>query len=66
MTFVIAYHDPRRANSAGVTIGCSEPEVWAAIERLRREGYEVTSITPPLIHAEPTHVKVRQIAGAIT
>ena len=46
MTFVITYSDPHHVNSAGVTIGANEPEVREAIERLRREGYEVTSITP--------------------
>jgi hypothetical protein len=48
MTFVIAYHDPGHANSAGVTVAGSELDAMDAIERLRREGYEVTGITPPL------------------
>jgi lysylphosphatidylglycerol synthetase-like protein (DUF2156 family) len=48
MAFVITYHDECHANSAGVTIVGKEAEVREAIERLRREGYEVTSITPPL------------------
>jgi hypothetical protein len=47
MTFVITYCDPHHANSGGVAIGANEPEVRAAIDRLRREGYEVTSIVPP-------------------
>jgi hypothetical protein len=47
MAFVITYCDPHHANSEGVTIGGDELEVREAIERLRREGYEVTSITPP-------------------
>jgi hypothetical protein len=59
MTFVIAYRYPRHANSAGVTIASSEPDVTEAIERLGREGYEVTSITPPLtkhtIFRDPKH-----------
>jgi len=48
MTFVIAYRDPCHANSEGVAVAGSEPDVMEAIERLRREGYEVTSITPPI------------------
>jgi hypothetical protein len=48
MTFVITYCDPHHANSEGVAIGGNEPEAKEAIERLRREGYEVMSITPPV------------------
>jgi hypothetical protein len=57
MTFVITYCDPSHANSAGVTVADSEAGVREAVERLRREGYEVTHIAPPLIYAKPTHVQ---------
>ena len=53
MTFVITYCDPGHANSAGVTIASSELDVMEATLRLRREGYEVTSITPPLAKYDP-------------
>jgi len=49
MTFLIIYRDPRHANNEGISVGSSEPEVRQAIDRLRREGYDVTRITPPLI-----------------
>jgi hypothetical protein len=47
MTFVITYRDPSHANSVGVTVADSEAGVREAVERLRREGYEVTRIAPP-------------------
>ena len=48
MTFLII-RDPRYANNEGIAVGRSEPEVRQAIDRLRREGYDVVRITPPLI-----------------
>jgi hypothetical protein len=59
MTFVITYCDPSHANSAGVTVADSEPAVREAIERLRREGYEVTRIAPPIEKHTPSNVSSR-------
>jgi hypothetical protein len=47
MPFVITYRDPRRPDLAGATIVSSEPQVHEAVERLARDGFEVTLITPP-------------------
>ena len=44
MTFLIIYRDPRHANNEGIALGSNEP-VRQAIDRLRREGYDVTLIT---------------------
>jgi hypothetical protein len=49
MAFVIAYRHPQRPNIRGACIVGSQLQVKEAIERLRREGCEVTRITPPPI-----------------
>jgi hypothetical protein len=51
MAFTITYRDPRFTGFAGVSIVGSEQQARTALERLRREGYEVTSTEPRLAHA---------------
>jgi hypothetical protein len=46
MAFVF-YRNPRRPNEVSVTIAGSELAITAAVERLEREGNEVTGIIPP-------------------
>ena len=46
MAFVF-YRNPLRPNEASVTIAGSELAITAAVERLEREGNEVTAIIPP-------------------
>jgi hypothetical protein len=48
MAFVIAYRELRSPKNEGVCIAGSERQVRETLERLGREGYEVTRITPPL------------------
>ena len=48
MRFVIEYQDPRKPRTAGVTLVGSEAQAKTVVERLQRDGYEVTNITPPL------------------
>jgi hypothetical protein len=48
MSFLIAYRDPRHPKRVGASIVGSELQVREVIKRLRREGCEVTRITPPL------------------
>jgi hypothetical protein len=48
MSFLIAYRNPRHPKSIGASIVGSELKVREVIKRLRREGCEVTRITPPL------------------
>jgi hypothetical protein len=48
MTFTITYRDPRFAGFAGASIVTSAPQARETLERLRREGYEVTSTVPRL------------------
>jgi hypothetical protein len=47
MRFVIEYRDPRQPRTAGVTLVGSESQAKTVVERLRREGFEVTSIISP-------------------
>jgi hypothetical protein len=51
MTFRITYRDPRSAGFAGAAIVNSEIEAREKLERLQREGYEVTSTEPRLARA---------------
>jgi len=51
MVFTITYRDPRFADFTGLSIVASELQARAALERLRREGYEVTSTEPRLARA---------------
>ena len=51
MGFTITYRDPRFAGFTGLSIVASELQARAALERLRREGYEVTSTEPRLARA---------------
>ena len=51
MGFTITYRDPRFAGFVGISIAASELQARAALERLRREGYEVTSTEPRLARA---------------
>lgn len=46
MAFVF-YRHPRRPNEVSATIAGSELAIIAAVERLQREGNEVTAIIPP-------------------
>jgi len=46
MAFVF-YRHPRHPNEVSATIAGSEWAITAAVERLEREGNEVTGITPP-------------------
>jgi hypothetical protein len=46
MAFVF-YRHPRRPNEVSVTIAGSGWAITAAVERLEREGNEVTGIIPP-------------------
>jgi hypothetical protein len=48
MAIVIAYRELRSPKNEGVCIVGSERQVRETLERLGREGYEVTRITPPL------------------
>jgi hypothetical protein len=48
MSFVIHYRDPRFAGFIGISIVPGELQARASLERLRREGYEVTSTEPRL------------------
>jgi len=48
MGFIINYRDPRFAGFVGVSIVSSESQARAALERLRIQGYEVTSTEPRL------------------
>jgi hypothetical protein len=48
MGFTITYRDPRFAGFTGLSIVVSELQARATLERLRREGYEVTSTEPRL------------------
>jgi hypothetical protein len=51
MTFTITYRDPRFAGFAGASIVTSALHARETLERLRREGYEVTSTDPRLARA---------------
>ena len=51
MGFVINYRDPRFAGFIDMSIVPDELQARAALERLRREGYEVTSTEPRLARA---------------
>jgi hypothetical protein len=53
MAFLIAYRDLRHPGTVGARVVSGELEVREAIGRLGREGYEVTSITPPLTKHDP-------------
>jgi hypothetical protein len=53
MAFLIAYRDLRHPDTVGARVVNGELEVREAIGRLGREGYEVTSITPPLTKHDP-------------
>lgn len=46
MAFVF-YRDPRRPNEVSVTIAGSAWAITTTVERLEREGNEVTGIIPP-------------------
>jgi hypothetical protein len=48
MAFVITYHDPQHANSGGTSVAGNEREARETIMRLKREGFEVTRVEPPL------------------
>jgi hypothetical protein len=48
MAFIITYRDPRSAGFTGISIVPDESQARATLERLRREGYEVTSTEPQL------------------
>src|ERR1700693_2215539 len=63
MTFVITYRDTHHANSGGMTIDAKEREVREAIARLRREGYEVTSIVPPASNSGLTGAATASVNG---
>jgi hypothetical protein len=47
MSFVITYRELRSPKNEGVCIVGSERQVGETLDRLGREGYEVTRITPP-------------------
>ena len=51
MTFTITYRDPRFAGFAGASVVTSEFQARVTLERLRREGYEVTNTNPRLARA---------------
>ena len=51
MGFIINYRDPRFAGFMGLSIVASELQARATLERLRREGYDVTSTEPRLARA---------------
>jgi hypothetical protein len=51
MGLTITYRDPRFAGFEGLSIIASELQARATLERLRREGYEVTSTEPRLARA---------------
>jgi hypothetical protein len=53
MGFTITYRDPRFPGFTGLSIVASELHARAALERLRREGYEITSTEPRLARAPP-------------
>jgi hypothetical protein len=53
MGFVIHYRDPRFAGFIGISIVPGELQARTTLERLRREGYEVTS-TEPRLAGNPT------------
>ena len=51
MGFIINYRDLRFAGFIGLSIVASELQARATLERLRREGYDVTSTEPRLARA---------------
>lgn len=51
MGFTITYRDPRFPGFTGLSIVAGELHARAALERLRREGYEVTRTEPRLARA---------------
>jgi hypothetical protein len=51
MGFTITYRNPRLVGFTGISIVASELQARAALERLRREGYEVTRTEPRLARA---------------
>jgi hypothetical protein len=53
MRFTITFRDPRVAGFAGASIVSSEFQAREALERLRRQGYEVTGTEPPLAERTP-------------
>jgi hypothetical protein len=53
MAFVF-YRHPRRPNEVSATIAGSVWAITAAVERLEREGNEVTGIMPPLTKPHPS------------
>jgi len=46
MAFIITYRDPRVPGFTGLSVLPDEAQVRATLERLRHEGYEVTSTEP--------------------
>ena len=48
MGITITYRDPRSEGFSGLSIVGGEVQARATVERLRREGYEVTGTEPPL------------------
>ena len=51
MGFIINYRDPRFAGFIGLSIVPNELQARAALERLRFQGYEITSTQPRLARA---------------
>ena len=47
MAFAITYRHVTRPIGAATTIVGNEKQITATIDRLEREGYEVTGIDPP-------------------
>jgi hypothetical protein len=50
MAIVITYRELRSPKNEGVCIVGSDRQARETLERLGREGYEVTRITPPIRH----------------
>jgi hypothetical protein len=48
MGITITYRDPRFEGFSGLSIVGGEEQARATVERLQREGYEVTGTEPPL------------------
>jgi hypothetical protein len=55
MGFIIQYRDPRFAGFIGISIVPGELQARTTLERLRREGYEVTSTEPRLARTLTEH-----------
>lgn len=50
MAFAITYRHEKRPIGAAMTIVGNEMQITEAVDRLEREGYEVTGIDPPPIN----------------